>query len=326
MKILVTGGAGYIGSHTVAELKKQKIQVVVFDNLVCGHKKAVSCPLIKGDLLDKKAIEAVFQKEKFTAVIHFAAYALAGESMQQPAKYFENNILGGLNLLKAMRKAKVKYIVFSSTCAIYGYPEKLPVSEEAIKAPVSIYGESKLAFEKILYWYDQIYGIKNVCLRYFNACGASLDGSIGEDHRPETHIIPVAIEAALGKRKSFTLFGNDYPTSDGTCIRDYIHVLDLAYAHIAALKYLLKNKKSNYFNIGTGRGYSNKQIIEMIKKTTGRDFLVEIAPRRAGDPPAIYADNCKAKKELGWQPKYSDLKTIIETAWNWHRNHPNGFA
>ena len=326
MKILVTGGAGYIGSHTVGELQKQGFEVMVFDNLVYGHKEAVSCPLVVGDLLNKSQMNEVFEKNKFDGVIHFAAYALAGESMEKPAKYFENNILGGLNLLEAMRNFGVKHIVFSSTCAIYGYPQKLPVEEEEEKKPVSVYGESKLAFEKILGWYDQIYGIKNVCLRYFNACGASLDGSLGEDHSPETHIIPVAMQVALGQKEKFTIFGDDYQTSDGTCIRDYIHVLDLAYAHIKALEYLFAGGNSNYFNVGTGKGYSNKEIIEKIKKVSGINFPVEIGPRRQGDPDAIYADNSKIKKILGWEPKYSDLETIIKTAWNWHKNHPQGFS
>lgn len=326
MKILVTGGAGYIGSQTVRELQKQKYEVVVFDNLVYGHPRAVNCPLVAGDLLEKNEIEGVFAKNNFSGVIHFAAYAQAGESMKDPGKYFRNNLQGGINLLQAMKDHKVDKIVFSSTCAIYGYPKKLPVAEEAEKDPVSVYGESKLMFEKILAWYDEIFGIKNICLRYFNACGAALDGSIGEDHDPETHIIPLAIKTALGQREKFFLFGDDYPTPDGTCIRDYIHVLDLAAAHIKALEYLFKNKKSGYFNVGTGKGYSNKEILKAIKDVSGRDFPIEINPRREGDPAAIYADNAKIKKALGWQPQYSNLETIIQTAWNWHKNNPLGFG
>jgi len=325
MKILVTSGAGYIGSHTIDLLQKEGYEVVVFDNLVYGHKEAVSCPLVAGDLLDKKAVRKVFEENKFTAVIHFAAYALAGESMSKPGKYFENNILGGLNLLEAMKDFGVKYIVFSSTCAVYGYPEKLPVTEESPLKPVSVYGESKLTFEKILRWYDEIYGIKNICLRYFNAAGADLEGKIGEDHQPETHIIPLAIKTALGQQKEFTLFGDDYPTPDGTCIRDYIHVLDLASAHIKALEFLQKENRSDIFNVGTGNGYSNKQILEMVKKISGVDFPIKIAPRRPGDPAAIWADNKKIKKVLGWQPKYSDLETIIRSAWKWYKSRPFGF-
>jgi len=325
MKILVTGGAGYIGSHTVAELLKEGHKAVVFDNLIYGHKEAIKCPLIIGDLLDKKEIEEVFKKEKFDGVIHFAAYALAGESMESPGKYFENNLQGGLNLLEAMKKYGVDKIVFSSTCAVYGFPDKLPVSEEEEKKPTSVYGESKLMFEKILGWYDRLFGIKNVCLRYFNASGASLDGLIGEDHKPETHLIPLVMQAALGQREKISIFGNDYKTKDGTNVRDYIHVLDLADAHIKSLKYLNEIGKSDYFNVGSGQGYSVKEIIEMVKKVTKIDFKVEIGPRRAGDPDAIWADCSKIKKTLKWEPKYSDLLTIIKTAWNWHKIHPNGF-
>lgn len=335
MKILVTGGAGYIGPHTVKELQKANHEVAVFDNLVYGHREAISCPLIAGDLLNKEEINKVLEKHKFDGVIHFAAYALAGESMANPAKYFENNLQGGLNLLEAMVKHEVKKIVFSSTCAIYGYPKRLPVGEEEIKNPVSVYGESKLNFEKILKWYDQIFGIKNICLRYFNACGASLDGKIGEDHNPETHIIPLTMMTALarldsrkarqGKKKKFTIFGDDYKTPDGTNIRDYIHVVDLATAHLKALEYLFKKEKSDCFNVGTGHGYSNREIVAMVKKVSGVDFPVEIGARRPGDPDAIYADNSKIKKVLDWEPKYSDLKTIIETAWRWHKGHPEGF-
>lgn len=326
MKILITGGAGYIGSHTTAELLKQGHNITVFDNLVCGHKQSITCPLVIGDLLNKNEINTVFEKSNFDGVIHFAAYALAGESMNEPGKYFENNILGGLNLLEAMKKHGVNKIIFSSTCAQYGFPEKLPVTEEEDKKPVSVYGESKLMFETILQWYDSLFGIKNICLRYFNACGASLDGSIGEDHDPETHIIPIAIQTALGQREKFVIFGNDYKTPDGTNIRDYVHVLDLADAHIRALVYLAGDNESNFFNVGTGTGYSNKEIIEMVKEISGVDFPVETGPRRSGDPDAVYADNTKIKKALSWEPKYSDLETIIKTSWNWHKTHPQGYS
>lgn len=315
-KILVTGGAGYIGSITVKELLKQGYEVVVFDNLSQGHKEVLSRPLVVGDLLNPQDLEKL-DKYEFDGVIHFAAAALAGESMQRPEFYFENNIIGGLNLLEYMKKRNVKNIVFSSTCAIYGTPEKVPVSEEESKKPESVYGESKLAYEKVLYWYDKIYSIKNVCLRYFNACGAAEDGSVGEQHDPETHIIPIAIKAAM-ENKPFPLFGTDYPTPDGTCIRDYIHVQDLATAHILALEYLEKTKESNFFNLGTGNGYSNKQIVDMVKKVSGKDFPVEEKPRRAGDPSTIYADNTKAKTVLGWNPTHSDLETIVRTAWEFH--------
>jgi len=326
MKVLVTGGAGYIGSHTVSMLQKKGYQVTVFDNLIFGHREAISCPLIVGDLLNKAQIEAVFAKEKYDAVIHFAALSAAGESMEKPARYFKNNILGSLNLVEAMRQFEVKQIIFSSTAAVYGHPEQLPLKEDALKEPVSVYGESKLAIEKILFWYDQIYEIKNICLRYFNACGAALDGLIGEDHRPETHLIPLAIKTALGKRDTLSLFGDDYPTPDGTCIRDYIHVLDLASAHIMALEYLEKVMTSDVFNVGTGQSYSNQEVVAMVKKVSQKDFSVIIGPRRIGDPAMIYADNQKIKKSLSWEPRHSDLKTIVETAWRWHQGHPRGYS
>ncbi len=325
MKILVTGGAGYIGSQTVAELLKQKHEVVVFDNLVYGHKEAIKCPLIVGDLLHRKDIEKVFEKNKFDGVIHFAGYSLVGESMKEPWRFFENNLQGGLNLLEAMRKNAVDKIIFSSSSSIYGYQKELPTKEDAPKNPLSVYAETKLTFEKILGWYDQLFGIRNVSLRYFNAAGASLDGSIGEDHQPETHIIPILFQVALGQREKFTIFGGDYRTKDGTNERDYTHVLDLAEAHIKALDYLRKGGQSDCFNVGAGRGCSNKEVVEMVKKATGIDFKVEIGPRRPGDPDATCADNRKIKKVLSWEPKYSELQTIIKTAWNWHKNHPNGF-
>lgn len=317
MRLLVTGGAGYIGSVTVRELQKAGHEVVVYDNLVYGHKESVSAPLVVGDLLDleflKNKVEGTFE-----AVIHFAAYALAGESMQNPYKFFQSNLQGGLNLLEFMRERKIPNIIFSSTCAIYGAPEKLPVTENESKKPESVYGESKLMFETILDWYDQIYGIKHINLRYFNACGATVDGLLGEDHDPETHIIPIAIQTALGKFESFKLFGTDYKTPDGTCIRDYIHVLDLANAHIQALEKIKSTGKSDFFNLGTGKGYSNREVLDMVKKVSNVNFKIEEIERRPGDPDAIYADNSKAMQELGFNPQFSDLETIVSTAWNWH--------
>jgi UDP-glucose 4-epimerase len=317
MKVLVTGGAGYIGSLTVQELLNKGHEIVVYDNLAYGHEESVSCKLIKGDLLDLNFLKDNVDGS-FDAVIHFAAYALAGESMQSPYKYFNSNIQGGLNLLEFMKDRKIPNIIFSSTCAIYGYPLTLPVTENESKKPESVYGESKLMFEQILPWYEKIYGIKHINLRYFNAAGAGLDGKLGEDHTPETHIIPIAIQTALGKNQSFKLFGTDYDTPDGTCIRDYIHILDLAHAHIQALEYIIQFQNSNYFNLGTGNGHSNREVINMVKKISGIDFKVEEVPRRPGDPAAIFADNRKAKTELGFAPKYSDLETIIKTAWKWH--------
>lgn len=316
MKVLVTGGAGYIGSITVKKLLEEGIDVVVFDNLAQGHKESVKGVLVTGDLLNTSDLSKL-DSYTFDGVIHFAAAALAGESMQKPKFYFENNILGGLNLLEYMHARNIPRIVFSSTCAIYGTPEKVPVNENESKKPESVYGESKLAFERVLSWYDKIYGIKNICLRYFNASGASLDYMLGEMHNPETHIIPIAIQSAL-KNSSFHIFGNDYPTQDGTCIRDYIHVEDLASAHILALKYLETTHESNYFNLGTGNGYSNREIVDMVKKVSGKEFPIDFVAKRAGDPAVIFADNIKAKSILGWNPKYSDLETIIKTAWEFH--------
>ncbi len=317
MKILVTGGAGYIGSVTARLLQGKGHEVVVFDNLKGGYKENVSSKLIVGDLLNEEDINNGLKDENFDAVIHFAALALAGESMEQPFRYFKNNILGGINLLEFMKQKNVKNIVFSSTCAIYGTPKILPVTENAEKSPESVYGESKLAFEKILYWYDKIYGIKHINLRYFNAAGASLDGKLGENHNPETHIIPRAIKAALGKFE-FELYGNDYETKDGSVVRDYIHVEDLANAHILAIEKLGKTNRSDSFNLGTGVGYSNLEVLDMIRKISGIDFSIKVVSRRMGDPPIIYADNKKAKEELGFAPKYSDLEIIIKTAWQWH--------
>lgn len=319
MKILVTGGAGYIGSITVKRLLKEGHEVVVFDNLVYGHKEAVSCKLIQGDLVDKDYLFSSLKGEQFDAVIHFAAYALAGESMKDPHKYFSNNILGGLNLLEYMVNKKIPYIIFSSTCAIYGTPKILPVTELTEKHPESVYGESKLMFENILFWYETIYQIKHINLRYFNAAGASLDGALGEEHNPETHIIPLAIKVALGKQNEFVLNGNDYDTPDGTAIRDYIHVEDLASAHILALKMLRETNKSDTLNLGAGKGYSNIEVVDTVKEISGKNFPITIAPRRAGDPPIIFADSTKAKNILKFIPQYSDLHTIVKSAWMWHQ-------
>lgn len=316
MRILVTGGAGYIGSITVKALLAAGHEVVVFDNLINGHKESVSVKLIVGDLLNGGDLDKL-KGEKFDGVIHFAAYALAGESMQEPFKYFQNNILGGLNLLEFMKGNGINNIIFSSTCAIFGTPKTLPVSEDLPKNPESVYGQSKFMFEEVLDWYERIYGIKHINLRYFNAAGASLDGRLGEEHDPETHIIPVAIKAILNDAP-FYLFGDDYPTPDGTCVRDYIHVEDLADAHILALEKLSKTKKSDNFNLGTGRGYSNLEILDMVKKVSGKNIKIIKNPRRGGDPPQIFADNTKAKIELGFEAKYSDLETIVKTAWQWH--------
>lgn len=318
MNILVTGGAGYIGSITNRLLSEQGYPTVIFDNLQTGHETAVgNAKFIRGDLKNRNDTAKVFQTEKIDAVVHFAAMALAGESMEKPHEYYLNNIVGGLNLLEAMRENNCRIMVFSSTCAVYGTPQKLPVSEDAPIHPESVYASSKRMFEEILGWYDSIYGIKSVSLRYFNAAGATLDGSLGEFHDPETHIIPIALENALGKRSELAIYGNDYPTPDGTCIRDYIHVLDLAEAHIKAINYLQRKQKSDAFNLGVGHGYSNNEIVAIVEKVTGKKINKKYVSRRSGDPAMIYADNTKAKKILGWEPKYSDLGTIISSAWKW---------
>lgn len=317
MKILVTGGAGFIGSITVRALQKAGHEVVVFDSLEYGHKESVTSSLVIGNLLDKESLKQL-DSYSFDAVIHFAAYLQVAESMTHPAKYFENNIQGGINLLEYMKEKHIPFIVFSSTAAIFGTPEHTPIEEDAPKNPTSVYGESKLMFEKVLSWYDVIFGIKSVALRYFNAAGAALDGSLGENHHPETHIIPVAIQKAL-QGESFSLFGSDYDTPDGTCVRDYIHVEDLAQAHILALEYLVNEKKTNAFNLGVGKGYSNKEVVEMVKKITGINFPVIMQPRRPGDPSILLADNKRSQEVLKFEPKYSDLETIVKTAWEWQK-------
>ncbi len=319
MRVLVTGGAGYIGSITNRILNQNGHTTVVFDNLKNGHRESVgTTPLVVGDLTVKSDIEKLFAAEKFDAVIHFAALALAGESMNKPYEYYTNNILGGVNLLEAMRSAGCKAIIFSSTCAVYGYPKSLPVTENEKIAPESVYGSSKNMFEEILSWYSRIYGLKYVSLRYFNAAGAMLDGTLGEDHDPETHIIPTLLSVAVGKTKAFELFGDDYPTPDGTCIRDYIHVIDLADSHMRAIEYLKNGGVPVSINLGVGKGYSNKEVIETVEAVTGKMIPIEVKPRRPGDPASVYADNAKAKKLLNWEPKHSDLETIVASAWKWH--------
>ncbi|MBI4064979.1 UDP-glucose 4-epimerase GalE [Candidatus Gottesmanbacteria bacterium] len=326
MNILVTGGAGYIGSVTSALLRQTGHTVVIFDSLQTGHKEAIGqSRLIVGDLTNKDTIDKIFSSEEFDAVVHFAALSLAGQSMERPYDYYYNNLLGSLNLLESMRLHGCGTIIFSSTSAVYGYPKVCPITEDQDIAPVSVYGSSKHMIEEIIGWYDTIYGIKSVLLRYFNAAGALLDGTMGEDHANETHIIPLALAVASGKRDVFELFGNDYETPDGTCIRDYIHVLDLADAHIRALDFLTKNKKSEVINLGVGRGYSNKEVLDVVLKITGKQIHVEVKPRRPGDPAQLWADNTKAKRLLGWVPQHSDIETIISSAWAWHKNHPNGY-
>lgn len=326
MKVLITGGAGYIGSITNRQLQQSGFESVVYDNLSEGHKKAIGkSKFINGDLTDRTLILKIFQHERFDAVMHFAAKALTHESMKEPYDYFYNNIMGGLNLLEAMRINNCKKIIFSSSCSVYGVAKKLPITEDQELKSVSVYGETKKMFESILSWYDKIHEINSISLRYFNAAGATEDGKMGEDHKEETHIIPLAIQAAMGKSKSFRLYGSNYSTVDGTCIRDYIHVVDLADAHILALKKLMNLEKSLIYNLGSEKPYSNKEVISMIKKISGNDFPVDIVSRRKGDPAAVYADSARARQDLNWKPKYSSLETIVKTAWNWHKNHPNGY-
>ena len=317
--ILVTGGAGYIGSHTCKVLKAQGYTPITYDNLVYGHERAVQWgPFEHGDILDSAALSRVFKKYHPIAVIHFAAFAYVGESVKDPGKYYTNNVAGTINLLEMMRKCGCKHIIFSSTCATYGIPESLPLVETAEQRPINPYGRSKLMIEQILADYDMAYETRHIILRYFNAAGADPGGEIGEDHTPETHLIPLVIEAALGRRDSIEVFGADYDTPDGTAIRDYIHVTDLAHAHVKALEILRHKGKSDFFNLGTGTGNSVKEIIEEARFACKKEVPVVYGPRRPGDPPELVADAEKANTLLGWTPEYSDLKTIIETARRWH--------
>ncbi|MBN7573159.1 UDP-glucose 4-epimerase GalE [Clostridium sp. 2-1] len=327
MSILVCGGAGYIGSHTVHELIKQNKDVIIVDNLQSGHMKAVNpkAKFYKGDIRDSEFLDKVFSENKIDAIIHFAANSLVGESMVKPLLYFNNNVYGMQILLESMVKHDIKNIVFSSTAAVYGEPKKIPISEDDETNPTNTYGETKLTMEKMMKWVSKANGINYVSLRYFNAAGALEDGSIGEDHSPESHLIPLILQVPLGKREAITVFGEDYDTPDGTCIRDYIHVLDLADAHIKAVEYLQSGNESNIFNLGNGIGFSVKEMIDSAKEATSEEIKVVVGERRAGDPARLIASNEKAQKILGWTPKYTDVKAIIKTAWTWHKNNPNGY-
>ncbi|MDP4178873.1 MAG: UDP-glucose 4-epimerase GalE [Bacillota bacterium] len=327
MSVLVCGGAGYIGSHMVAELLENNEDVVVLDNFQKGHRDAVigNVKVYEGDLRDRKILDKVLSENNIDAVIDFAADSLVGESVSEPLKYFNNNVGGTISLLQALKDYNVKNIVFSSTAATYGEPENIPILEGDKTFPTNPYGETKLTVEKILKWCDNAYGIKYTALRYFNAAGAHISGKIGEDHRPESHLIPIILQVALGKREKIMIFGNDYNTPDGTCVRDYIHVSDLASAHLLALNKLRQGGESKIYNLGNGKGFSVKEVIDVTKKITGIDIKAEIAPRRAGDPAVLIASSEKAIKELHWKPKYDSLETIIETAWNYHKNHINGY-
>ena len=326
MKVLVTGGAGYIGSITAQELKKQGFEVVIYDSLEHGFEQAVKdLEVVVGSTHDDKLLLKTLKDKKIEAVIHFAAYIEMGESMKNPYKYFHNNVFGSLSLLKAMETTAVDKLIFSSTAGVYGNPEIVPIKENDRKSPENPYGQSKLMVERILGWFGETKPLRSISIRYFNAAGATLDGQLGEAHQPETHLIPNLLKTALKKNQSFTLFGNDYSTEDGTCVRDYIHVLDLAEAHILALKALEKGQKTDVYNAGIGKGYSNQEVIKMVKQVTGVDFPIKVAPRRPGDADELVADSNKLQKQLNWQPKYSNLKTIIETAWKWHSSHPQGY-
>ncbi len=326
MAILITGGAGYIGSHTLRCFLENHEEVVVVDNLQSGYRQAAEGAVFyKADIRDKAALDRVFKENKIEAVIHFAANSLVGESMEKPYEYYHNNVYGMLCLLEAMRENRVDKIVFSSTAAVYGEPKNVPILESDETTPTNTYGDTKLAMEKMMKWFDNAYGISYVSLRYFNAAGAHQSGNIGEAHNPETHLVPLILQVPLGKRAQIAVFGEDYPTEDGTCVRDYIHVSDLASAHYLALKHLRGGGSSEIFNLGNGSGYSVKEVIEAARKVTGHPIPAETKARRAGDPAVLIASSQKAKNILGWQPQHASLERIIEDAWKWHSQNPEGF-
>ncbi len=326
MNILVCGGAGYIGSNMTAMLVAKGHKPVVYDNLSKGHKAAISkdAEFVKGDLADFKVLVKTLKKFKIEAVMHFAAFIEVAESMEQPLKYYQNNLCNTWTVLSAMEAAGVEKFVFSSTAAVYGMPEKVPITEDLHKEPINTYGETKWASERMCHWQSQAGKLRYAALRYFNAAGAGFDNSLGEDHRPESHLIPLVIAAAMGKRDNIKIFGTDYPTPDGTCVRDYIHIEDLCSAHLLALEKLSQSREL-YFNLGNGKGYSVRQVIDTVKKVSGKNFNVVETERRPGDPAVLTSDASKAKKELGWQTKYPELERIVETAWLWHNKFPDGY-
>ncbi|MCL2015829.1 MAG: UDP-glucose 4-epimerase GalE [Defluviitaleaceae bacterium] len=328
MSILVCGGAGYIGSHMTATLVENGYDTIVADNLSMGHKPAIwqGAAFYNADIGNSADLDKIFTSHKIDAVLHFAAFMAVGESVENPAKYYQNNVVATLKLLDTMLRHGVKKFVFSSSASVYGIPKTTPITEDMPKAPISPYAETKLAVETILKWYSAAYGLKYVALRYFNVAGAHETAKIGEDHQPETHLIPLCIHAAQGKIPVLKLFGNDYNTPDCTCIRDYIHVVDLADAHVLALEHLLHNGESNTYNLGSQNGFSNKQIIETVKKITGLNFPIEQVGRRAGDPDILIASSEKIKKDLGWNPTKTTIEKIIATAWAWHSQNPNGYS
>ncbi|MBC1292194.1 UDP-glucose 4-epimerase GalE [Listeria booriae] len=328
MSILVLGGAGYVGSHAVDQLVDKGYKVAVVDNLQTGHVESLHKDAVfyQGDIRDKAFMQDVFKKENIEGVIHFAANSLVGESVEMPLEYFNNNVYGTQVTLEVMEEFGVKNIVFSSSAATYGEPEVIPITEDAPTNPESPYGETKLMMEKILKWCDKAYDTRFVALRYFNVAGAKFDGSIGEDHNPESHLVPIILQTALGQRSELSIFGDDYPTEDGTCIRDYVHVVDLIDAHILALEYLKDGGESNIFNLGSSQGFSVKEMLEAARNVTGKEIPAKIVPRRAGDPSTLIASSDKAQQVLKWNPQFTDVKKIIEDAWNWHSKNPNGYS
>lgn len=327
MKVLVTGGAGYIGSHMVDLLISEGYEVVVFDSLVTGHREAIhpSATLVLGDLMDTTALASLFNAHDFAGIFHFASYIVVPESMEKPFKYLRDNVVAAANLLEAAATHGVKRFILSSTAALFDAPETIPIPETETIIPGSPYGESKAIIERYLYWMDKIYGMRSCCLRYFNAAGAHPNGHIGEDHQPESHLIPIVLQVALGQREAVTIFGEDYDTPDGTAVRDYIHILDLATAHVLAFEALADGTSCKY-NLGNGTGYSVKQIVEVARQITGHPIPVKYGPRRAGDLATLIADSTRIREELGWSPEFAQLGQIIQTAWDWHRSHPNGYA
>ena len=327
MAVLICGGAGYIGSHNVRAFMAHGEEVIVVDSLETGHKKSIpsGVKFYHGDIRDSEILDRIFTENNIEAVVHFCAFSLVGESVEQPLKYFNNNVGGMISLLEAMQRHEIKRIIFSSTAATYGEPKRIPILETDETNPTNPYGESKLIMEKMMKWVSQRYDIRYVSLRYFNVAGAWHDGTIGEDHRHETHLIPLILQVPLGKREHVTVYGDDYPTQDGTCIRDYVHVEDLAQAHILALEYLRNGGESNVFNLGSGDGYSVMEMINAARTATGKDIKIEIGKRRAGDPAKLVADSNKAHEILKWQPKITSMENIIASAWKWHSTHPNGY-
>jgi len=324
--VLVVGGAGYIGSHMCKVLAQKGYRPIVLDNLIYGHRQAVKWgPFFEGDMADIALLKKITQRHKIAAVMHFAAFCYVGESVSSPAKYYRNNVADTVSLLEFMRTASIDKFIFSSSCATYGEPENVPISENHAQRPINPYGRTKHMVEQILADFQAAYDFNACALRYFNAAGADPDGELGEDHDPETHLIPLVLRVALGQRDMVNIFGDDYPTKDGTCVRDYIHINDLAQAHLLALEHLLAGGNGGFYNLGNGDGYSVKEVVETARQVSGHEIPTEVTPRRSGDPATLVGSAAKARKEWGWRPQYPDLKNIIKTAWHWHKTHPNGY-